>query len=956
MPKSKADHIQPGSTLLNKYKLERLLGQGAFAEVYLATHLELRQPRALKILRRDAPGLGSTEYTDFTARFMLEAQLGAKLDHSNLVRVYDFERDNQTLILVIEYCPGGSLADRLEHARQEGQRIPLEECLKIALDIAQGLSAVHQLDAVHRDLKPSNILFDAQGRAKVADLGLAQVPGGPSQRSLLSQSTPHPGTPGYKSPEQESSGETLKPPSDIYVLGLILFEMLTGRIYGNLRPGTRLVSLRPDAPVWLDELLARMLSKNPEERPWDGKQAAELLEDGLKSLGLEQRQPLQKEEPPPQQKAEQPQLDSPQQKTEQPQLDSPPHKAQVPLKIPAAWKKYAPWLAGGVALVILIIIVISSIGPGKDSQLATQTAASATDTARAANLPTVEDKTAVPVITETHTPPPDVSITDTPEPPPTELPELIKDEAGVEMALIPGGSFMMGDNTGRALEVCRSHQTNCDPIWFSYSEPVHAVYVDALYMDVYEVTNAQYAVFLNAKGNQEQGGVPWLDAEGASVKIHPAGEKWQVDAGFAEHPVIDVSWYGAQAYCEWRGGRLPTEAEWEKAARGGLQGKHYPWGDEPPVCAPEAWNGAQYVLCEGDTIPVGSFQPNGYRLYDMAGNVWEWVADWFAADYYALSAPENPTGPATGSMRVLRGGGSTNIWVDTSTRISEKPEDHLKSVGFRCVRPIDTDQPTNSPTVLIPAGSFLMGEDADRAFEVCQIYRSDCDRSKLVYEEPIHRVYLDTFSIDVYEVSNAQFAAFLNAMGNQREGGSYWLDDSANSANIHQQSGSWQAKAGFDDHPVVEVSWYGAKAYCAWRGGRLPSEAEWERAARGNMEGNLYPWGDDIPVCTPGAPNGAQYGDCMPPGTLRVGSFGANHYGVFDMTGNVWEWVSDWFDKGYYSISPQVNPMGPDGGDSHVLRGGAWDSTPDLLRLAYRHRDVPYSTGSNYGFRCVYTP
>jgi serine/threonine protein kinase len=245
--------------LLKKYRLERLLGQGASAQVYLATHLELNAPRALKVLRRDAPGLGSSEYNDFVGRFRLEAQL-ALLDHPNVVRVHDFEREGETLILVMEYCPGGSLNDRLGRARKEAQPVPLDECLRISVDVAQGLSAVHQLDAVHRDLKPSNILFDLKGRAKVADLGLAQVPGGPSARSQLSQPLPHPGTSGYMSPEQEHSGAALKPPSDVYALGLILFELLSGRNYGYLKPGTRVQSLRLEVPAWLDDLLARMLA------------------------------------------------------------------------------------------------------------------------------------------------------------------------------------------------------------------------------------------------------------------------------------------------------------------------------------------------------------------------------------------------------------------------------------------------------------------------------------------------------------------------------------------------------------------------------------------------------------------------------------------------------------------------------------------------------------------------
>ena len=280
--------LQPGELFLNsKYRIERLLGEGAFSQVYLATHIQLNAPRAIKILRRDAPGVGSTEFQDYRKRFQLEAQLGAHIDSPHVVRVHDFEESEDMLALVMEYAAGGSLQTRLDQARQERRPLPIDECVRIALDIAQGLAAIHPLDIVHRDLKPSNILFDEQGRAKVADLGLAQVPGGPSLRSVMSQGVPHPGTPGYMSPEQESSYGYLTPASDVYALGLLLFEMLTGRRYRNVRPGTRVRSLREEVPPWLDDLLARMLAQNPAERPWDGAEVAQLFREEAAGIRAE---------------------------------------------------------------------------------------------------------------------------------------------------------------------------------------------------------------------------------------------------------------------------------------------------------------------------------------------------------------------------------------------------------------------------------------------------------------------------------------------------------------------------------------------------------------------------------------------------------------------------------------------------------------------------------------------
>jgi formylglycine-generating enzyme required for sulfatase activity len=256
------------------------------------------------------------------------------------------------------------------------------------------------------------------------------------------------------------------------------------------------------------------------------------------------------------------------------------------------------------------------------------------------------------------------------------------------MALVPAGSFQMGTLADNALAECQKYRDDCDRNWIEDEEPVHTVSLDEFYIDQYEATNKQFAAFLNEQGNQSEDGSTWLDASSEGVRIHQNNEIWQVGFEYANHPVTGVSWYGAQAYCQWRGGRLPTEAEWEKAARGGLGGMFYPWGDDAPVCTSGADNGAQYSACSGDTFAVGSFAPNGYGLYDMAGNVWEWVADWYADDYYASSPENNPTGPEDGSIRVLRGGswGSYPDSLRGGYRNSRRPSYSSSSIGFRCAR------------------------------------------------------------------------------------------------------------------------------------------------------------------------------------------------------------------------------------------------------------------------------
>lgn len=190
---------------------------------------------------------------------------------------------------------------------------------------------------------------------------------------------------------------------------------------------------------------------------------------------------------------------------------------------------------------------------------------------------------------------------------------------GAPMVLIPAGEFEMGSNDGEDDE-----------------KPVHTVYLDAFYMDKHEVTNEQYKKFMDATK-------------------YKAPRYWYLPNFCApNHPVVGISWDDANEYCRWAGKRLPTEAQWEKAARGGLGGRKYPWGDEITHNNANYWGTGGKDKWE-HTSPVGSFAPNGHGLYDMAGNVWEWCADWYDGNYYVNSSKLNPMGPSSGSSRVLRG-------------------------------------------------------------------------------------------------------------------------------------------------------------------------------------------------------------------------------------------------------------------------------------------------------------
>jgi formylglycine-generating enzyme required for sulfatase activity len=229
-------------------------------------------------------------------------------------------------------------------------------------------------------------------------------------------------------------------------------------------------------------------------------------------------------------------------------------------------------------------------------------------------------------------------------------------------------------------------------------------------------------------------------------------------------------------------------------------------------------------------------------------------------------------------------------------------------------------KPQEGSMVVVPAGEFMMGSAA-----------GDSD------EQPEHKVYVDAFSMDVYEVTVGQYAAFLQAKG---------IDPPSDWKTMNQPA--------HQKRPVANVDSTDASAFCKWAGKRLPTEAEWEKAARGT-DGRLYPWGNDAP--TPlhanfGKPEWNNHAVLAPVGSFEAGK---SPYGIYDMAGNVWEWVNDWYDYNYYKSSPSQNPTGPSKGGTKAIRGGSWYSNPRAMRSANRSLISPTDQGLN-GFRCAKTP
>ena len=257
----------------------------------------------------------------------------------------------------------------------------------------------------------------------------------------------------------------------------------------------------------------------------------------------------------------------------------------------------------------------------------------------------------------------------------------MSDTSLLNIVRIPSGEFSMGADDGGDDE-----------------RPAHKIYVDEFCIGTYPVTNEDYAQFVTDTRHPPPTvhGLPLMVTSAQENEFRALAKKYFWNnglppAGLEQHPVTLVGFEDALAYCTWLADRmgqdvrLPTEAEWEKAARGGLENKKYPWGDTfDPACAQFLAPGVE--KSEHGTAPVGSFPANGFQLFDMAGNVWEWVSDWYAPNYYSRAQYVNPQGPESGILRIVRGGSWVNAdvaYLRCSYRHKVPPDSYAYSIGFR---------------------------------------------------------------------------------------------------------------------------------------------------------------------------------------------------------------------------------------------------------------------------------
>ena len=423
------------------------------------------------------------------------------------------------------------------------------------------------------------------------------------------------------------------------------------------------------------------------------------------------------------------------------------------------------------------------------------------------------------------------------------------------------------------------------------------------------VTNAEYAVFVAASGHPAPS--HWPDGEPSEDRAH--------------HPVTYVSWEDARAFCTWADGFLPTEAQWERVARSD-DDRTWPWGDDAPTV-----ERATFAAAETSAAGLHLAGASPFGALDLAGNVWEWTTSAYRAyPYDATDGREDDESP---EPRIVRGGayshGPGEIRCSYRHGMLPGAVDHY--VGFRLACAADARLALDLALVDVPAGDVLLGNDPRPSRGVA-----------LPDEAPQHALSVPTFELAATPVTNAQYREFVRATGHPAP--PHWADGAI--------------PEGLEQHPVTYVDWFDANAYCHSTGTRLPTEAEWEKAARGT-DCRLYPWGNNEPEPPDSVLNQhtvrqlAAFGQGSKGGaTTIVGRFpgGASSHGLLDMAGNVWEWVSTVYAS--YPYRADDGREEPERDSPRVVRGGSFASMrSSFVRCASRSRSSPGRRSAHIGFR-----
>ncbi len=667
---------------IGKYTISGEIGKGGMGIVYRGSDPYIGRTVAIKTVRLDVLRQESGR-DEALKRFLREAQAAGSLSHPNIVTIYDVGEHEGLIYIAMEYIDGSSLESLL----RQGREFTLDEIGRLFGQIASALDYAHGRGIIHRDIKPANILVGRDLKVAIVDFGIART-----SASTMTQTGMLMGTPRYMSPEQ-IAGKKVDGRSDLFSLGAILYELITRRnpfegesittviykiMHAELPP---LSDFNKHLPPGLERVVRKALARDPDLRyATCSELAADLL---LCSSGQGKADTIKESAP----RAQQTQLLESGEQT----LFTPPgakHRRRNFLLL-----ALFAVLAAAAAVILLNGRRAAVPAPVPDGS-ATAVVREADSAAAEKSVPTppgqapsaqaldVHAATPVtvepaisepapgkPVAKEAASEPRAASQNTTVPGAPLAAPALVQPEKTPAAPAPNRKGFLEGVffNETVMVQIPQSYFTIGSPEGEGGTDehPAHKVFISDFWLGKTEVTFAQFDAFCRDTGHPL-----------------PGDEGW----GRGSRPVINVSWEDAVSYCRWltlksgRRFRLPSEAEWEKAAR-----EKYPWGRSDPGAAQVNMKGS------GDgfafTAPVGSFPAGAspYGILDLAGNVWEWTADWYDPNYYAVSPGRDPRGPAAGVMRSVRGGSWSNgaDLVRSANRSSESPDRRLNVLGFR---------------------------------------------------------------------------------------------------------------------------------------------------------------------------------------------------------------------------------------------------------------------------------